>query len=121
MSQVFQLILKLINVLHNHENKLQLVKPKQRIRKKGFPLAWIYLKMFGQITESLCNEFIWTFSKEDFKNALSCFVFDCTDDSQTINDIVDNIKIRFNKFLQAEFRGTIKEWVEQMFLKVIQF
>ena len=26
--------------------------------------------MFGQITESLCNELFWNFDKEDFKNAV---------------------------------------------------
>ena len=37
---------------------------------KGFPFAWIYLKMFGQITESLCDQIFWTFTAESFKNAL---------------------------------------------------
>ena len=39
-------------------------------------LAWIYLKTFGHITELLCDELFWVFTKEDFKHALACFIFD---------------------------------------------
>ena len=80
-------------------------------------MAWIYLKMFGQITESLCNELFWTFEKEDFKNALAHFVFE---DDETDEDfqLVKNIKMRFNTFLQAEFKCSLTDWAKQMFKKV---
>ena len=73
--------------------------------------------MFGQITESLCNELFWNFDKEDFKNALAHFVFE---DDETDEDfqLVKNIKMRFNKLLQAEYKGTITDWVKEMFKKV---
>ena len=81
-------------------------------------MAWIYLKTFGQITESLCNELFWTFEKEDFKNALAHFVFE---DDETDEDfqLVKNIKMRFNKFLQAEFKCSLTDWAKQMFKKVL--
>ena len=79
-------------------------------------MAWIYLKMFGQITESLCDELFWTFDKEDFRNALAHFVFE---DEDTDNQLMKNIKMRFNKFLQAEYKCTITDWAKQMFAKVM--
>ena len=93
-------------------------------KKKTLALAWIYLKMFGQMTQSLCNEVFWEFKKEDFKNALACFIFedseedeDYDEDKQT-NLLVKNIKMRFNKFLQPEYKGTITEWTKEMYCKV---
>ena len=79
-------------------------------------MAWIYLKMFGQITESLCDELFWTFDKEDFRNALAHFVFE---DEDTDNQLMKNIKMRFNKFLQAEYKCTLTDWAKQMFAKVM--
>ena len=72
--------------------------------------------MFGQITESLCDELFWTFDKEDFRNALAHFVFE---DEDTDNQLMKNIKMRFNKFLQAEYKCTITDWAKQMFAKVM--
>ena len=54
---------------------------------KALPFAWIYLKTFGQITESLCNELFWTFTEEDFKNALACFVFDYNEKDNKIKEL----------------------------------
>ena len=54
---------------------------------KALPFAWIYLKTFGQITESLCNELYWTFTEEDFKNALACFVFEYTEKDNKIKEL----------------------------------
>ena len=55
--------------------------------KKILPFAWIYLKTFGQITESLCNHFFWTFTEEDFKNALACFVFEYNEKDNRVKDL----------------------------------
>ena len=84
-------------------------------------LAWIYLKTFGEMTQPLCHEFFWEFKKEDFKHALACFIFE--DDDLDENDeetkiLVENIKMRFNKFLQAEYKGTITDWTKEMYSKV---
>ena len=81
-------------------------------------MAWIYLKMFGKITESLCNELFWNFDKEDFKNALAHFVFE-DDEKYEDFQLVKNIKMRFNKFLQAEFKCSLTDWAKQMFKKVL--
>ena len=117
--------------------------------KKILPFAWIYLKTFGQITESLCNHFFWTFTEEDFKNALACFVFEYNEKDNRVKDLgrfsnwyqwsisrtqcsltsvyhqlfwrpisVQNIKMRFHKFLHGEFDGSIKDWAEKIFSKV---
>ena len=79
-------------------------------------MAWIYLKTFGQITESLCNELFWTFEKEDFRNALAHFVLEDEEDEQF--QLVKSIKMRFEKFLQAEYKCTITDWAKEMFKKV---
>ena len=84
---------------------------------KFVAMAWIYLKMFGQITESLCNDLYWTFEKEDFKHALAHFVFE-DEDTDAANQLVNIIKMRFNKFLQAEFKCSLTDWAKQMFAKV---
>ena len=87
-------------------------------------LAWIYLKTFGQVTQPLCNELFWQFKKEDFKHALSCFIFEDSEDDEDFDEknetniLVKNIKMRFNKFLQPEYKGTITEWTKEMFSKV---
>ena len=80
-------------------------------------LAWIYLKTFGQITESLCDELFWVFTKEDFKHALACFIFDDGENHEA-KMLVKNIKMRFYKFLQAEYNGTITEWTKEMYSTV---
>ena len=91
-------------------------------KKKTLALAWIYLKTFGQITKSLCDELFWVFEKEHLKHALACFIFvdDDEDDVGNIeNDqLVKNIKMRFDKFLQAEYKGTITEWTKEMYSMV---
>ena len=87
-------------------------------------LAWIYLKTFGQMTESLCDDLFWTFKKEAFKHALSCFIFDDIEDERDHDQdweadaLIDNIKIRFDKFLQTEYNGTITDWAKEMYTKV---
>ena len=110
-------------------------------------LAWIYLKTFGQITESLCDELFWVFTKEDFKHALARFVFEdvgsCAENDET-NILVKNIKMRFDKFIAIptnlakrprtrkrggtensanllglpEYEGTIADWANEMYTKV---
>ena len=110
-------------------------------------LAWIYLKTFGQITESLCDELFWVFTKEDFKHALACFIFEdsgsCAENDET-NILVKNIKMRFDKFISIptnlakrprtrkrggtqssanllgfpEYDGTIADWTKEMYSKV---
>ena len=80
-------------------------------------MAWIYLKTFGQITESLCNELFWTFEKEDFRNALAYFVLEDEEDEHF--QLVKSIKMRFDKFLQAEYKCTITDWAKEMFKKVL--
>ena len=74
--------------------------------------------MFGKITESLCNELFWVFTEDDFKNALACFVFEIKEKNAEINDLIEVIKMRFNKILQAEFKGKITEWATEMFSEV---
>ena len=101
---------------------IQNTKPN---KKKTLALAWIYLKTFGQITKSLCDELFWVFDKEDFKHALACFIFeddedgDDYDENNESNILVKNIKMRFNKFLQAEYKGTIIDWTKEMYSKVL--
>ena len=106
-------------------------------------LAWIYLKTFGQITESLCDELFWVFTKEDFKHALASFIFDDGENHEN-NMLVKNIKMRFDKFFSIpvnlakrsrtrkrgatrsftnllgvpEFNGTISDWAQEMYSKV---
>ena len=106
-------------------------------------LAWIYLKTFGQITESLCDELFWVFTKEDFKHALACFIFDDGENHEN-NMLVKNIKMRFDKFFSIsvnlakrsrtrrrgatqsfanllgapEYNGTISDWAKEMYSKV---
>ena len=46
------------------------------------------------------------------------FVFDYDDETDDINDLVESIKMRFNKFLQAEYKGTIFDWAKETFFKV---
>ena len=87
-------------------------------------LAWIYLKTFGQMTESLCDDLFWTFKKEAFKQALACFIFDDMEDERDpdqdweADTLIDNIKIRFDKFLQTEYNGTITDWAKEMYTTV---
>ena len=88
------------------------------MKRRGFPFVWIYLKMFGQITESLCNQLFWIFSEEEFKNALACFMLNYNDKHDEINDLIEAIKMRFNKVLQADYNGTINEWAIELFSKV---
>ena len=88
------------------------------IKKKTMALAWIYLKTFGQMTLPLCNEVFWDFKKEDFKHALACFIFEDGNDDENDEEtkiLVENIKMRFNKFLQAEYKGTITDWTKEMY------
>ena len=103
-------------------------------------LAWIYLKTFGQITEPLCDELFWVFTKEDFKHALACFIFDDGENHEA-KMLVKNIKMRFDKFFSSpakrprsrkrgatqssanllgapEYNGTISDWVKEMYSKV---
>ena len=103
-------------------------------------LAWIYLKTFGQITESLCDELFWVFTKEDFKHALASFIFDDGENHEA-KMLVKNIKMRFDKFFSSpakrprsrkrgvtqsstnllgapEYNGTISDWVKEMYSKV---
>ena len=86
-------------------------------------LAWIYLKTFGQLTKPLCDELFWDFKKEDFKHALANFIFEDGEDEDKdegieIDMLVKNIKMRFYKFLQAEYNGTITEWTKEMYSTV---
>ena len=111
-------------VFHSGKSSFYPDRWEKPSKKKTLALAWIYLKMFGQMTESLCKEVFWEFKKEDFKNALACFIFedseedeDNDEDKQT-NLLVKNIKMRFNKFLQPEYKGTITEWAKEMYFKV---
>ena len=46
------------------------------------------------------------------------FVFDYDDETDDISDLVESIKMRFNKFLQAEYKGTIIEWTKEMYSMV---
>lgn len=46
------------------------------------------------------------------------FVFDYDDGNDDIDDLVESIKMRFNKFLQAEYKGTIFDWAKETFFKV---
>ena len=46
------------------------------------------------------------------------FVFDYDDKNDDIDDLVESIKMRFNKFLQAEYKGTIFDWAKETFIKV---
>ena len=46
------------------------------------------------------------------------FVFDYGDENDDIDDLVESIKMRFNKFLQAEYKGTIFDWAKETFFKV---
>ena len=103
-------------------------------------LAWIYLKTFGQITESLCDELFWVFTKEDFKHALACFIFDDGENHEN-NMLVKNIKMRFDMIFSSpvkrpktrkrgatqssanllgfpEYEGTIADWAKEMYSKV---
>ena len=49
------------------------------------------------------------------------FVFDYDDETDDINDLVESIKMRFNKFLKAEYKGTIFDWAKETFSKVDLF
>ena len=107
------------NSYTDSDRVIQNTKPN---KTKTLALAWIYLKTFGQITKSLCDELFWVFEKEDLKHALACFIFvddDGDNDGSNETDlIVKNIKMRFNKFLQAEYKGTIIEWTKEMYSMV---
>ena len=76
------------------------------------------------MTESLCNELFWTFKKEDFKHALACFIFDDIEDEEDSDEdydtivLIRNITMRFNKFLQVEYNGTIIDWAKELYKKV---
>ena len=96
-------------------------KPIQKA--KTMALAWIYLKTFGQITKSLCDELFWIFKKEDFKQALASFIFydipnETIDGDIEAYNVMENIKMRFNKFLQAEYNGTISDWSKEIYKQV---
>ena len=98
-------------------------------------LAWIYLKTFGHITELLCDELFWVFTKEDFKHALACFIFEYGGNHEA-KILVKNTKMRFDKFFSSlakssrtrkrgatqsfanllgapGYNGTISDWVKE--------
>ena len=56
-----------------------------------------------------------------WKPVKACFVFDYEDENDDISDLVESIKMRFQKFLQAEYKSTIFDWAQETFSKVDLF